>query len=250
METVTGIFDSRERAEQAISRLANEAKFSNANLLLITPDGSPEKLGKIPTDEGEQPGMGSALGGVIGGAMGLATGVVLSNLVLPGIGPVLTLTLSAGTGVGGALVGAAGGSAAERALSNGLPKDELFFYEDALRRRHSVVMAMADSDEAADHARSVLERNGAESIDAAREKWWIGIRDTEAGEFGAVQGDFAAHERIYRAGFEAALDPEVRNKNWSEAESVLVRRYPEMCRNEAFRRGYERGRQYLRRFAN
>lgn len=245
METVTGIFESTPSAEQAFSDLSKSPGFDREDLLLLTPDNSSARVDVIPTDEGEQPGMGSAIGGIVGGAAGLATGAVLSNLVIPGIGPILTLSMSAAGGLGGALFGAAGGSAAERALSNGLPKDELFFYEDALRRCQTLVIAMAGSEEIANNARSVLERNGAKSIDAAREKWWIGIRDVEATEFGGAQGDFDRQEHIYRAGFEAALGSQLRNKKFGEAESDLCRRYPDICHNECFRRGYERGRQYL-----
>jgi len=244
METVTGIFASRPQAEQAISQLIAEAHFNRDNLMLLTPSDSADVAEKIPSDEGEQPGMGSAIGGVVGGAVGLATGAVLSNLIFPGIGPILTLTLSAGGGLGGVFAGAAGGSAAERALSNGLPKDELFFYEDALRRCRVVAVAISESRERAGQARAILERNGAESVDAAREKWWIGIRDAEASEFGSAPRD-CTDEGIYRAGFEAALGPEFRNKNFNDAETDLKRRYPDMCSNEIFRRGYERGRQYF-----
>ncbi|MGH7854283.1 MAG: hypothetical protein ACREP3_12630 [Candidatus Binatia bacterium] len=246
METVTGIFDARGDAERAFSQLAESTEFDRENLLVLAPDSAPGRVDAIPTDEGEQPGMGSALGGVVGGAVGLATGAVLSNLVLPGIGPILTLSLSAGGGLGGALIGAAGGSAAERALSNGLPKDEVFFYEEALRRGRSLVIAMADSEDNATSARFIMERNKAESVDAAREKWWIGIRDDEAREYGRAQGDFAAQERSYRAGFEAALGPELRNRSFGEAESRLREKFPEIAGKEIFRRGYERGRQYLR----
>ena len=248
METITSIFESRAAGERAFSDLAKSTDFDREKLLLLTADGTAKKIDKIPTDEGEQPGMGSAIGGVVGGAIGLAAGAVLSNLVLPGVGPILTLTLSAAGGLGGAAIGAAGGSAAERALSNGLPKDELFFYEDALRHGRTVVIAMAESDDAADTARSIMERNGAQSVDAAREKWWIGIRDAEAAHYGGAQEDFAAKEKIYRAGFEAALRPEHRDQAFEAAESDLRRRYPNFCADEAFRRGYERGREYLRSF--
>jgi len=165
--------------------------------------------------------------------------------VLPGIGPILTLSLSAGGGLGGALIGAAGGSAAERALSTGLPKDEVFFYEDALRRKRSLVIAMADTEDNATSARFIMDRNKAESIDAAREKWWIGIRDNEAKEYSLAEGDVSSQERVYRAGFEAALSPELRNKSFAEAESRLRQKFPDNAGNEIFRRGYERGRQYL-----
>ena len=246
METVAGIFDSRGDAERAFSQLAESAQFDRDNLLLVTPDSLASKVDEIPTDEGEQPGMGSALGGVVGGAVGLATGAVLSNLVLPGIGPILTLSLSPGSGLGGALLGAAGGSAAERALSTGIPKDEVFFYEDALRCRRSLVIAMADSEDNATSARFIMERNKAESVDAAREKWWIGLRDNEAREYSRGEGDLSVQERIYRAGFEAALAPALRNKSFSEAENRLREKFPDLTGNEIFRRGFERGRQYLR----
>lgn len=246
METVTGIFDLRQAAERAFSDLSATADFTRENLFLLAPGASPERIDRIPTDEGEQPGMGSALGGVVGGAVGLATGAILSNLILPGVGPVLALSLSAGGGLGGAALGALGGSAAERALSNGLPKDELFFYEDALRRQSTLVIAMADSDEAADNAREILERNGAESVDAARDKWWIGLRDAEAASYG--DDDFAAQESIYRAGFETALRSSMRNKSFADAEHDLRAECPDMWNNETFRRGFERGRRYLGSF--
>ena len=248
METVTSIFESRDAGERAFADLAKRAEFDRENLLLLTPDAGTEKIERIPTDEGEQPGMGSTIGGVVGGAVGLAAGAVLSNVVLPGVGPILTLTLSAGGGLGGAAIGAAGGSAAERALSNGLPRDEVFFYEDALRHCRTLLIAMAESEDAADTARSIMERNGAESVDAAREKWWIGMRDSEAAHYGGTQDDLVAQEKLYRAGFESALSPERRDQAFDEAENELRRRYPDFCGNETFRRGYERGRRYLRSF--
>jgi hypothetical protein len=246
METVTGIFDSRAAGERTFSALAQSTEFDRDHLLLLTPEetDAAEKIEAIPTDEGEQPGMGSALGGVVGGAVGLASGAVLSNLVLPGVGPVLTLTLSAGGGLGGALLGAFGGSAAERALSTGLPKDEVFVYEDALRRCRTLVVAQAESRDAAETARSIMERNRAESVDAAREKWWIGIRDGEAAHYG---DGFVAREAAYRAGFEAAVG-ECRSRSFESVESELRQRYPDHYAEAAFRRGYERGCEYLRSF--
>ena len=247
METVAGIFDSRRDAERAFSELKESPNFDRESLLLITPDTGEKKIAEVPTDEGEQPGMGSAIGGLVGGAVGLATGAILSNLILPGVGPVLTFSLSATGGVAGALIGASGGSAAERALSTGLPRDEVFFYEDALRCGRSVVIANAESENGADAARSIMERNGAESVDAAREKWWIGIRGGEADRYGAA-AESAERERIYRAGFEAALQPEMRNKPLNKATPRLREQYPDICHDEIFRRGYERGRRHLRTF--
>lgn len=249
MESVAGIFDSRQDAEQAFSALKESANFDRERLLLLTPDTIEKRIDEVPTDEGEQPGMGATIGGVVGGAIGLATGAALSNLVLPGVGPVLTLSLSATGGLGGAVLGATGGSATERALSNGLPKDEMFFYEDALRCGRSVVIANAESENVADAARAIMEHNHADSIDAARERWWIGIREREADRYcGDTPEDTAERERVFRAGFEAALQPDMRNKPLNKAEKRLRERHPDICEDEIFRRGYERGRRHLRTF--
>lgn len=72
METVTSIFESRDAGERAFAELVKSAEFDRENLLLLTPDGAAEKIDAIPTDDGEQPGMGSAIGGLVGGAVGLA----------------------------------------------------------------------------------------------------------------------------------------------------------------------------------
>jgi hypothetical protein len=193
--------------------------------------------------------MGATIGGVVGGAMGLATGAALSNLVFPGVGPILTLGLSATGGLGGAVLGATGGGATERALSNGLPKDEMFFYEDALRCGRSVVIANAESENVADAARAIMEHNHADSVDAARERWWIGIREREADRYCAdTPQDTAERERVFRSGFEAALQSDMRNKPLNKAGKRLRERHPDICEDEIFRRGYERGRRHLRTF--
>ena len=110
MGTIAGIFNSRKEAEQAFSELQTEAGFRPEDLVLLTPGSSTKELDAVPTEEGEQPGMGSAIGGVVGGAIGLAAGSVVANLVLPGIGTILAVGLGAGAfGIGGAVAGAAGG---------------------------------------------------------------------------------------------------------------------------------------------
>ena len=245
MGTVAGIFSSVNDAEKAFSELQTDAGFRAENLVLLAPGSSKKALDEVPTDEGEQPGMGSAIGGVVGGAVGLAAGSVVANLVLPGVGTILAIGLGAGAlGIGGAVAGAAGGGAIENQLSTGLPKDELFFYEDALRQCRTVVIATSTDDDIIAKGRAVIERNGAESLDAAREKWWIGVRDAEEEQYDAPTGEFKKHESRYRSGFEAALYPECRGKTYENASAKLRELHPDLCDDEAFRRGYERGRSY------
>jgi hypothetical protein len=90
------------------------------------------------------------------------------TLLVPGVGPVIVSGLIGAVllGAGGALVGAT----LEASLAMGLPRDELFVYEDALRRGHSVVVAQVDADDLAAGAPQMLAIAGAETIDAARER--------------------------------------------------------------------------------
>ena len=137
------------------------------------------------------------------------------------------------------------GGALDLTLQVGLPKDELFIYEDALRQGRSVLIVLTEDSTQADHVREVLASAGAESLDAARDHWWLGMRDAEAEVYTAEGLDFTTDEPLYRKGFEAALRPEADGKSYSEALEFLQTRFPEEYREEAFRRGYVRGRAYF-----
>ena len=71
MGTIAGIFNATKEAERAFSELQTEAGFPQEDVVLLAPGSSAKELDAVPTDEGEQPGMGSAIGGVVGGAVGL-----------------------------------------------------------------------------------------------------------------------------------------------------------------------------------
>jgi hypothetical protein len=90
--------------------------------------------------------------------------------------------------------------------------------------------------------RQALIDAGAETIDAAREQWWIGLRTAEQETY--KDGNFAEDEPYYRKGFEAAQSPMVRGKSYEEAQDYFVRNHELASSNPAFRRGYERGRQF------
>lgn len=251
MQTVVGIFTSRAAAEQAADRLY-ALGITRERTSFLVPGASNAQLEQVPTTETEQPGMGSALGGVVGGATGasggMMTAVVLSALI-PGVGAVTAIGLAAmgllGL-VGGAVAGAAVGGALENTMSDGLPKDELFVYEDALRKGRTVLMALTEDEAQAETARTALAAAGAESLDAARQSWWLGIRDAEAETYTTAGRDFVTDETMYRRGFEAALHGELSGKAYPDAVGYLQTHYANMYDQEAFRRGYERGYAYHR----
>jgi len=199
--------------------------------------------------------MGAALGGTVGAAVGVAggleAGAVAASFLVPGVGPVLAFGLigAAIFGAGGVAVGALAGGALEKGIAEGMPRDELFVYEDALRRGRSVVIAFAGDDELAQKSREALRRAGAESVDAAREEWWIGLRDVEAEHYTAQGGDFSVDEAKYRLGFEAAMHPDCRGKSCHDMMGHLHQKYGDDSGQSSFREGYMRGQSYLGRLA-
>jgi hypothetical protein len=250
MNTVAGIFQSRADAERAVENL-HRLGLSDENLNLLSPgDAARQSETDVPTSDTEQPGMGNAVGGVVGGAMGAAGGMTLgaaaASLLVPGIGPILAAGVigAALFGAGGAAAGMAAGGALEGKIAQGLPHDEVFIYEDALRQGRTVVIAQLEDDGQAEAARAALDAAGAESVDAARESWWVGLRDAEDEDYTGQGRDFKTDESVYRRGFEAALHPQVRGASYAESAERLRERYSDAYEQDAFRRGYERGQGY------
>lgn len=250
MSTVAGIFNSRSDAEQAVTNLRS-AGFAPDNITLLTPGMTDAQVdASVPTTETEQPGMGKAVGGTVGGAMGAAGGATIgaaaASLLVPGVGPVIAAGIlgAALLGAGGATLGAATGGAMEDEIAPELPHDELFVYEDALRQGKSVVIGVTDDETQIEGGRTVLAQAGAESLDAARESWWVGLRSAEEEEYTGQGKDFKSDEAFYRRGFEASLHPGLRGKSFAEAEESLRDGFSEDYSHDAFRRGYERGQAY------
>jgi hypothetical protein len=216
-------------------------------ITILTPEATEKELAAVPTVEAEQPGMGKVLGAAVGGAVGLASGMgaagVVMSAVVPGVGPVLAVGLAGAALLG--TIGAAAGGAIEKSFSDGLPADELFVYEDALRKGRTVLIATAENSKQAEAARGALQNAGAESIDRAREMWWLGVRDVEKEKYESAGSDFENDERDFRCGFEAALHAENRNQPYESCFDKLRDRNPDNHQSKAFRRGYEQGGAYL-----
>lgn len=247
METAVGIFTTRAGARSAVERLRS-AGISAERVNLLTPGDWETRVQEVPTSDTESPGTAAAVGGVVGGAIGASAGFgigpILAGLLVPGIGTVTAIGFAAAAllGVGGAVGGAMAGHAIEETLSDGLPKDELYVYEDSLRRGKSVIVALLDSEGEAEKARGVLAAAGSESLDAARDAWWVGLRDAEAAEYEREgTGRFSVVERMYRCGFEAAQRPGIVGKSYDEVKDRLREAYLDCWENQAFRRGFERG---------
>jgi hypothetical protein len=246
MKNVAGIFASLQDAERAVSNL-QAAGLSENQISLLAPGASETELGAVPTTDAEPAGPGKAFGGLLGGALGAAAGMHLGATVvsslLPGVGPVIAVGVAAAAliGTGGAVGGATLGQSLDDAATQGLPTDELFIYEYALRKGHFVVIALPE-DELVHGARNAMFRAGAESVDAARENWWSTLRDAEEQWYLAEGEDFSSNEVSYRLGFEAAQRPALRGIPYDAALAQLRK----LCSAEevsahAFKHGYQRG---------
>jgi hypothetical protein len=250
MELLTGVFESRDQAQNAIKEL-QQLGISPGRIGVLAPNSDPEWIEKgLPISDTEAPGMGAAMGAAVGGAMGAASGATLglvaATLAVPGVGPVLAFGVlgAALLGIGGAAAGAAVGDTIEEGLGEGLPHEDAYLYEHSLRHGHSIVVVYADEGEQGDKARDVLINAGAKDTEDLRDEWWAQHRDEERNHYQQGGGDFALDELNYRRGFEASLSPANKGQSYSEVESNLERTYGDISRETAFRQGYDRGYQY------
>jgi hypothetical protein len=256
METVVGIFQSKPEADRALQQIKSIGITDDQITLLHPGVRDAEVESSTTLSDTESPGMGEAMGGAVGGALGVAggasLGLAVASLFIPGVGPILVAGAlgAALLGTGGAVAGMAAGQAMEEGLTKGLPHDELFMYEDALRHNRTVMIVSVEDEEIREQVKHALAQAGAESIDAARENWWLGLRSSEQLEYERTGGNFQQDEISYRRGFEAALLPSMRRRNFDEAASELRERHQGTSAERPFRAGYERGQAHQRRWEN
>lgn len=227
MATVTGIFASPAEAENAMHSLrAHGFEESQINLLA--------------RGESSFPVHGTQAGAAIGAFVGLSAATFL-----PGLGPVVGMGMIA-TGLIGTGLGAAAGAAIDR-HTHGVPNEELYFYEEAVRNGQSVVIVEAQDQTQETQARNLLERGGGRSVQSLRREWWQSLRDDERAYLRHQGRELEPNEPEYRSGFEAALHPTTRGRDLTDVVAYVEECYPEPCKTEVFRIGYDRGQQYFRR---
>jgi hypothetical protein len=244
MQAVTGVFKSQDQAENAVNQLRSLG-ITDKRIGIVRPGSAPERLESgVPVSDTEEPGMGRAMGAAVGGAMGAAggatAGLAVASLVIPGIGPLLAFGMvgAALLGTVGAAAGSAVGDTVEEELGEGIPHEDVYLYEDALRHGHTVLIAYADEGDQADNASKVMQEAGAEDLDVLRENWWQQVRDEERSHYGDT---FDQDEESYRRGYTAALHPQRRGRAYSDVEDELRTQYANTVLDRPFQSGYERG---------
>jgi hypothetical protein len=232
-----GVFRAVSRAREGIDRL-RRLGYTEDLITILAPRSPRSEIERGRATDAEQEGMGPALAGAIAGGLGLGLGIAL---VVPGVGPI-TAAGAVAAGLLAAGGGAAPGAALEApSLAGFLPADELYVYTDALAKGRSVVLVSTDGH--ANEAWRALEEAGAESIDTAREDWWVGIRDAErlehsSGNEWAIAED---GESPFRRGYEAATRLLSRGTSEMEVAALVQDEFPGLASERAFLRGYRRG---------
>src|ERR1700683_53485 len=164
METVIGVFASRERAEEAVKELLDKHIPQDTIIFLTRSESEAMTLGKS---------LGAYAGGLVGGAAGVMSGMVAATLfAIPGIGQVFALGVgaTAALGLAGAELGkrlsAKPNLSLEAAMETPQPtpdeksSEDLAFLGKVLQEGRSLIVVRTDFQEIAKVAAEIFDRMG------------------------------------------------------------------------------------------
>jgi anti-sigma B factor antagonist len=174
METVIGVFASRERAEESVKELLGKHVPQDTIIFLTRSESEAMTLGKS---------LGAYAGGLVGGAAGLISGVAAATMFsIPGIGQVFALGIGATAALGlagsevGKMLSAKPNLSLEMAMETPQPTpgekacDDLTFFAEVLQEGRSLIVVRTNSQETAKVAAGILDRMG------ISERWRWSIR--------------------------------------------------------------------------
>ncbi|AFV11199.1 putative membrane protein [Thermacetogenium phaeum DSM 12270] len=153
---VLGVFDTREQAEQAASRLRDQGFHKDISIVAKEEKAERQEEGELRMGGDDTAVEGITTGGVLGGIAGLAAGA--GALVIPGIGPLVALGPIAGLLSGAATGGLAGGL-----LDWGIPEEEGKHYEEDVRQG-KILLSVQGSGPRLDEAANILRQSGAHDV--------------------------------------------------------------------------------------
>jgi len=191
METAIGVFDSRERAEQAVKELVGHHVPQDSIVFLTRSESEAMSFGKD---------LGQYVGGFMGGAVGVTAGCVGAALALiPGFGQIFAL------GVGGAALLGFLGSKAGGALGEQISHDpqaptpageeksqgEAELLLEVLKSGRSVVLVQSEFHDVIGSASGVLDRLGLGIQTAAAAQPQVSTREVDGVSIVDLRGKIA-----------------------------------------------------------
>ncbi|MGA7220687.1 MAG: hypothetical protein WBX38_20400 [Candidatus Sulfotelmatobacter sp.] len=182
MESIVGIFNSLDAAEQSLEDLVRRDMPRQSMVLLskeaseksgaeISPEHRLEKLADPGAGaDGSGKASGGTLGATLGGTAGFAAGATAATLMVPGLGAIFAIGLGAAAllGLGGAAAGAKFGDTLDAEVDSGVDKEKEEFYQELLRRGKSLVIANVRSGSDASTVHEVFVKRGSEDAEKAR----------------------------------------------------------------------------------
>jgi len=178
-QTITRLYDSYDRARQAVAAL-KEAGLTDSEISIVASKASTDSA--VDNDTAEDAETGAGVVGIVGAAAGLLAG--LGIIAIPGIGPVVAAGWLASTVAGGAVGAAAGGAVGGivGALSNsGVSKEEANVYAESIRRGDTLVTVRVPDEREVEVTR-ILSRypNVSPAVRAGeyRQAGWNGFDET------------------------------------------------------------------------
>ena len=158
METVIGVFSSRDHAEEAVKELRQRSVPEESLVYLTRSESEAKAIAKQ---------FGTTVGGFVGGAAGMSAGVVAATLLLPGIGPVFALGFGAaallglaGAGAGGVVRSASHDAQAAQPTSDEKCSEDATFFREVLKEGRSLVVVRTESELVAMTACTILDSRG------------------------------------------------------------------------------------------
>lgn len=167
MSSVTGIFNSADDADKAVTRLLNDG-FTKEKISLIQSDHGKvyKTLSPLPAENANHLAEGGFTGAAVGSALGslLFSLLAVGSIALPGgaivmAGPVVAAL--SGAGAGGILGGLCG-----TLIGAGLAMDQASRYEEDIKKGKSIVV-VATSDEIKEARASIALRYAGANATAA-----------------------------------------------------------------------------------
>lgn len=154
-QTVVGLFQSKEQAEEAIRELKSR-DFDDKEISLIAKDDEGGEGGGTGF-ENQNLSDGTATGGAVGGIAGLLAGA--GALLIPGIGPII----AAGP-LAGALTGIVTGGIAGGLIDYGIPEEEGDRLEQEVHKGRILVAVDAEDEDLAEECASIFRENGSDEV--------------------------------------------------------------------------------------
>ena len=173
-QTIMALYDDLTAAREVVSSLT-EAGYEREQISLATPDPDEADAAMLETEPVADEEMlrgaisdGVLGGGAAGGLAGLLIG--LAAFSVPGVGPLLVAgpIWSAAIGAG---LGSLGGGLLGALVETGVPENEAVYYQEGVRRGHTLLAVTVAGTEEADRAAALMNEYDPLDVGAEAERW-------------------------------------------------------------------------------